>query len=277
MKYCFPLIWFWISFSCRGTEEQFDAGRLKIIKTNSDRIAINVDDRSRDLGISSSEGHNQIVIACAANGSKLSLVTDIDSLIIKVYPRDTLKVGFVLKKDTIFFRVIAVQKNVNFNEHYKEEHSGKIDVSVPEVSELSQILIAISQYGRTDSNMINMKGEYYQKVIRVFDRYKDEPIIRSIDSIMEKSNGAEKYWLYYALKMNAAGYRFNRMNKIESDSTVFKIGFDNYYNPIEKFLPQIQAFADKTKFRRFYKSNKSFYDSLVNEYWKLNPVKQMKT
>lgn len=171
---------------------------------------------------------------------------------------------------------IGLPKLVYFNEAYKHAHENKITIEIPEVSELANILMAISDVGLKDSNMINMKIPYHNEVLKWFLKYKNEPIIKTIDSLQEINDKANNYFLYYNLKMNACGYYFNKEENIVLDSVILKWGFYDEDDAIEKNLIAIENFAEKSNFRQFYSNHKEYYDSLTTDYKKHVSVLKMK-
>jgi hypothetical protein len=135
-------------------------------------------------------------------------------------------------------------RNEYFTEAFKDKHEGQISVSIPEVSELANVIMAISDIGLRDSNLINMKGTYYKDVLNWFLKYKNEPILKDIDSLTEKNNKSENYQLYYSLKLNACAYYF-RKNEICQDSAILEMGFDNP-NQFKLNFKAIQDFSRKS-------------------------------
>ena len=66
----------------------------------------------------------------------------------------------------------TLQKNVNFSEEYIEQHKDKFEVDVPEVHELANILVALSNVGQTDSkNKPVSVQEMYNGIFQVFLAY----------------------------------------------------------------------------------------------------------
>ena len=66
----------------------------------------------------------------------------------------------------------TLKKNVNFSEEYIEQHKDKFEVDVPEVHELANILVALSNVGQTDSkNKPVSVQEMYNGIFQVFLAY----------------------------------------------------------------------------------------------------------
>lgn len=212
----------------------------------------------------------------ANKNNSVSFVTGIDSVQFIVQPGDSIRFAILLNSDTAYTEIACLPKRVHFTDEYKATHENKISISVPEVSELANIIMTITDTGLKDSNMIAMKGAYHKEVLDWFMKYKQEPLIKHIDSLMQKNGQAENYWFYYALKMNACGYYFHQNGDMAQDSAILKMGFDNYPDPVRQNFEEIQRFAERTDFRRFYAGHKPYYDSLVIQYKRSVPAAGIK-
>ena len=165
-------------------------------------------------------------------------------------------------------------KNANFSDDYIQQHKGKFEVDIPEVQELANILIAISKIGQLDSNMVDMTTPYHASVLSSFLKYRNHPIIDTINKNIIASD-QNSYWYYYALKMNACGYVFDKDDHIINKVIVRKMGFNYPDDPFIKNKKLIEDFARQSKFREFYKNNKTYYDSLIVFYRQINPIDNM--
>lgn len=217
-----------------------------------------------------------LTIECMNDETKLVFETDKDSLQLNVHVGDTIDFYIVLNgKDSAFTRVIGAPKNVNFTAEYIKAHKGVFEVAVPEVHELANILVAISKVGQLDSNMVDMTTNYHKRVIDHFKKFDHEPIMDSINKYIVKPMDDMSYMYYYAYKMNACAYEFNKEGKIINTGVIRKMGFTNPEDPIVANHQLMESFAVKSNFRDFYKANKGYYDSLVQTYKGLNPIDQM--
>jgi hypothetical protein len=168
------------------------------------------------------------------------------------------------------------QKNVNFSDSYIKKHKGKFDVEIPEVQELAKILVALSKGGSTDSGITNMRTAYYREVKAHFEPFKNHPVIDTINKYI-KDGSDSSYWYYYDWKMNANGYAFTKEGKIVNKGIIRKMGFGVTNDPFVKYADMAADFAAKSGFRKFYASHKRYYDSLLRDYSKYNPLKEMKS
>lgn len=159
------------------------------------------------------------------------------------------------------------QYKVDFTEKFKKENQGKYKIEINEVKELVHIMIAITPSGIENDDMIEQKGKYYQDVIAHFKPYKNEPIIKTFDSLMVASA-----YNYIFLTGNGISYDFkgNKLvkNKIFDFPATAVSKSKITENPITTYKTSVEDFARKSKFREFYKSHKPYYAEIVSNYEK---------
>lgn len=188
---------------------------------------------------------------------------------------------------TVFARIIALftlfslinacisPKNVHFSDAYVQAHKGRFEVYVPEVHELANIVVAISNMGQQDSNMVDMTTAYHQKVLARFLPFKNHPLMQVVNSHLLADDVTNSYWYYYGLKMNACAYDFDENSRIRNKGIIKHMGFGQPKDPIRANLALLQDFAEKSNFRDFYRENTAYYDSLIVNYRALNPADKM--
>ena len=172
--------------------------------------------------------------------------------------------------------------NVHFSDEYIEKNKGKVQVEIPEVHELINIMIAISEVGRVDSNMINNRSTYHKEVLAHFLPFSNHSAIEIINQQItlgfndydadNKHEIMNSYRLYNDWKMSACAYLFDEGGSIVNNGIIRNMRSSN---PVEKNLTLLEDFAVKSGFRDFYKSNKNYYDGLITVYGELNPVDEM--
>jgi hypothetical protein len=140
----------------------------------------------------------------------------------------------------------------NFSDQYIAANKGKWSLEIPEVQELVHIVMAITPVGIADSNLVDHTTEYYQKVLAHFGKFKDEKIVRWINQELPQR--------YPYLKMDACGFYFNSEGTIVKDKTYDQLSWTQ--NSIEVYIPELQQFAIKTSFRKFFKDHALYYEAL---------------
>ena len=141
----------------------------------------------------------------------------------------------------------------------------KIDVVVPEAYELSNIILALTNYGITDEWEVQKNTKYYQEVIKFFDPVKNHPLLDSVNYSREK-------WEYYlSFRTDAFAFQFDEENKLKRSIDFYSVAG---YNPFDTHLNLINDFVEKSKFRQFFKEHKSYYDFIKNNYLEYNFIEK---
>ncbi|MDX5444415.1 MAG: DUF4932 domain-containing protein [Hymenobacteraceae bacterium] len=218
---------------------------------------------------------DRLKVECKTKNVPVTFLTDSDSLSFTVNEGDTIQFKVLYNNQVALTEIVGTPKNVNFSKKYIKKHKGKYDVAVPEVHELANILVAISRVGQLDSNMVDMTTPYYKEVMAHFKPYSNHPIVDTLNKYIVKPQDNNSYWYYYALKMNACGYVFNKKNEIVDDGIIHKMGFDYPEDPILANLALINDFAKKSGFREFYKKHTPYYNNLLVTYKAYNPISKM--
>lgn len=253
---------------------------LPVIKASSSSAVIRLNNsaKTEQWGIAPEARPDVFRVPCRpGKTTKLSFVTDKDSMVFLLRIGDVQRFNVVLNgKDTALTELqgIDIPPAASFSDAYIRQNKGKIAVAIPETKELLQIVFAVTPTGLADTRsfIINHDStEYYLEVIRHFLPYKDEPVVKAMDSLLKKG-------LYINLKMDICAFRFDKNNHI-----IFGDAYTRFNNSgtnrnfVEPYLRQLEAFAARSGFRKFYAAHKPFYDSLVARQRSVVPLKQMWT
>jgi len=76
-------------------------------------------------------------------------------------------------------------KEVHFDAKFKRENQGKVKIEINEVKELIHIMIAITDSGLENDDMVAQNTDYYKDVLGNFKQYKNEKIIVEFDSLIK--------------------------------------------------------------------------------------------
>lgn len=172
----------------------------------------------------------------------------------------------------LLFLIVSISANsqdlkkVNFNSKFKKENQDKSKVVIHEVKELLHIMIAITDIGLQNDDMVNQEGEYYKDLIKHFEPFKNEPIIIKYDSLI-KANPLN----YIFLTGNAISYNFKGNKLVKDKNYIFPAqGVSSHTtiteNLISKYKKDIQDFAVKSNFREFFKNSNKYYSKIVYDY-----------
>lgn len=158
------------------------------------------------------------------------------------------------------------QKKVHFDEKFKKENQGKTKVEINEVKELLHIMIAITEIGLGNDDMVQQSGTYYQDVLNQFKSFKNEKIIGKFDSLI-KANAIN----YVLITGNGISYDFKGNKLIPNKNYIFPAQSVSSHttvktNIITIWKTDIEKFAEKSGFRDFYKKHIPYYNTLISQY-----------
>lgn len=173
------------------------------------------------------------------------------------------------KKVVFMFRFNGV--GAAFTSDYIAKYTGKIQIEIPEVYELANIIWTLSPSGQRATDL-NKTGPYYTKMMAHFKPYLNHPIFKQLDF-----PDSVFYDNYYDFRENSFKYHFDK-NKLTNTGPYFYVwGDDEKVDLFTKLLPLAQDFALKSKFREFYKANQTVYAEKIKREAELMPVKNMWT
>ena len=83
-------------------------------------------------------------------------------------------------------------------------HKDTVQFEIPEVYELANIAIAVTDYGLENPNVVRKDGEYYERMKNKFLSHTSHPLISTIEF-----SGKQSFSRYYGFRENSARYRFD--------------------------------------------------------------------
>jgi len=164
-----------------------------------------------------------------------------------------------------------------FDKQFIQQNNQKVIFEIPPVYELANIIWTLSPSGQR-ANDLNLKGDYYKRVLSYFKPYLNHKIFRELD--FPDSVYANKY---YDFRENSFAYNFHNP-KLNEKNTQLLFNGPYYYvygdefadsSLFGKLKPFVEDFAKKSNFKQFYKSNLSFYDGQIKRQSELLPIKKM--
>jgi len=260
---------FFINISCNNEE------RVKVISATSSNTIVKINGKVyTNNWIISPEIKPDIFPIEIENNRivEVTFLTDIDSINYQL-GQGIAKDFIVLlnDKDSAFTRIEGVPLKVNFTNDYIKKNKGKWSVEIIEAQELFQIISIITPTGLADSKSMIINHDnttYYRSVLDQFLPFKNEPIVKQIDSLLLKN------W-YINLKADACALEFDDNNKLRKSMIYDRMRGSK--NLLERYMDQLNDFAEKSNFRTFFKNNKNFYDSLIKWHEKAIPTKDQWT
>jgi hypothetical protein len=150
-----------------------------------------------------------------------------------------------------------------YSSEYVEENRGKVIVEIPEVYELANVILAISDHGQR-SFQVHREGDYYEKVMKHFGSF-------SSHQIVEEHVFSREWSRYLGFRTNSYCYVFDD-DDIKPCSIHRKSSWRDTFKPRIDF---VENFARASRFRDFYRDNISYYQEQIDKYSREVPVKQM--
>ena len=130
-------------------------------------------------------------------------------------------------------------------------------VRLSETYELANIILALTDYGKTDPWEVSQQSTYYQEVRNHFDRYSNHPLLAKV-------NYSRQQWeSYLSFRTDAYGFAFDSLNHL-----VRRVDFraNRGFNPFEENLTLVEDFVKLTGFRGFYRDHLPYYQGLAKAY-----------
>lgn len=130
-------------------------------------------------------------------------------------------------------------------------------VRLSETYELANIILALTDYGKTDPWEVSQQSTYYREVRAYFDRYSNHPLLTKV-------NYSRQQWeSFLSFRTDAYAFAFDSANHV-----VRRISFkaNQGFNPFEENLNLVEDFANVTGFRQFYRDHLPYYRGLASAY-----------
>lgn len=172
----------------------------------------------------------------------------------------------------LFFWIFSIPANArNLKQSYsKDIHAPEFfsSVNIPEVYELSNIILSLTNYGLDDPYEIHKGTKYYQEVLSYFKGYSDH-------AIFKKANFSRAEWeSFLSFRTDAVAFGFDSSGKLVRQ---FKFKSMPGQSEFENYLSLVQDFCDKSDFRKFYQTHLSFYSGIINNYSKYNRLPEVES
>lgn len=170
---------------------------------------------------------------------------------------------------------LCQEKDVHFDSNYITSNNNKTTIEINEAQELVYILISITDFGVQNPKMTNQDTKYYQEIKNHFRKYSNHAVVQKFNALLH-----ENIVNYIILSGNAYGYTFDGNKIVPTNVYNFPAkGVGKYevkVNPIETHLKDLEEFALKSGYRKFYKKHEAYYNSLKDEYKNYATIKEQK-
>ncbi|MBU3002081.1 DUF4932 domain-containing protein [Paraglaciecola arctica] len=142
-------------------------------------------------------------------------------------------------------------KPVRYSTRYIQQQRGKVTADIPEVYELTNIVLALADKFHQTNYGRRVQGDYYQAMMKWFTPFKAHPIFTALGDVD-----------YYSLVENGPAYEF--MNDKIVKSEVY-----NSFRAKDAIAMQrelLENFAKISDFRSFYQQHQPYYSSLLKQF-----------
>lgn len=162
--------------------------------------------------------------------------------------------------------LICIDVQVNVAQSRAEDQK-LLRIELPEVYELANIILALTEYGQTDPWEVRKDIGYYREITEYFSPYLSHPLL-------EKVNYSRERWKeYLSFRTDAYAFAFTETGELGR-------AFGFYANagiaPFDDHLELIDDFVQKSRFREFYKTHSEYYQFIIDGYSKNYMLDEMK-
>lgn len=170
------------------------------------------------------------------------------------------------------FNIYGQEYEVNFDRKYIKQNKNNVSVEINEIQELVYIILANTKYANENPRMVKQDTEYYKEMKKHFSEYSDLSVVKKFNKLLE-----ENLLYYFILAGNAYGYEFKNDKIVPTGVYIFPAkGIGNLEidqkNPIDLYISELEEYAKKTKFRKFHRKNKGYFDNLKTDYQKFAEI-----
>ena len=173
------------------------------------------------------------------------------SLIISGKKTETETISVRYKNQTKSISIFLQPVPAVYTNTYIRNNTGKVNIGTPEVYELAHIVLALHDTLVRKTFRMNLKSDYFSDVYQWFSPYKQHPVFSSLSNVD-----------FYSFIENAPAYQFKE-NRIVPDRIY--TGF-RAKNRFKTLIPLLEDFAEKSRFRAFYKSKHDYYHHLAEQF-----------
>lgn len=131
-----------------------------------------------------------------------------------------------------------------------------LKIELTESYELGNIILALTEYGKTDPWDVQKIPPYYDEIIQYFEPVKNHPLLDSV-------NYSRKDWeKFLGFRTDMYAFSFDNTGKLKRDYPF------NSFGPkeVDKNLDLINDFVQQSNYRQFFRQHQGFYNQLISNY-----------
>lgn len=255
----------------------FSQSELPVIRSN--KAVISIQDGAelrKDSWRLAPEAKPDVYEAMLINGTAhtVTFVTDVDKISFTV--EEGKKYDFIIKYggEDCHTQIVGTRfvPAAIFDKKYQQTFRGKTTIEIPEVYELVNVAIALTPTALADNGLVYKRSDYYKRMLAHFENFKGHEFVLALDNVLKQNQNR-----YFSLKMNGYSFEFDKSGRIVKSRIYDRTGFSGERsNTLVPFLEKMQAFADATNFRGFFKENRKTYDEQIEFFRKEADLAEMK-
>ncbi len=177
--------------------------------------------------------------------------------------KNKILIGFTL---VIYAFFSSCQSNEVPNSNPKLIQEDVILVEYPEVYELANIIIALTEDGIQDKWKVKKGFSYYDEMRTYFKPMEGHPLLDSVNFIRER------WEEFLSFRTDAYAFRFDENNNLKRMNDFHSFGITEF----DDHIKLVQDFAEKSNFRQFFKENEAFHNDMINAYKNQYMLHEMK-
>ena len=172
------------------------------------------------------------------------------------------------KRSVNVYLTAFMNPEARFTEEHKLQFNNQVIAEVPEVYELTNILLSLTPHCRRNAGTTDTQKAYYKEVQTHFAAFEGSPLVDALSKALDEDPG-----MAISFRNSGFGYTF------KYDELVETADYKNFNGRlgIRDFKLQIEDFAKRSGFRKFYAKHKEYYSQLATTHNQWVNMKDMKS
>lgn len=142
-----------------------------------------------------------------------------------------------------------------YDAEYRRVNKGRVSATAPEVYELVNIVIALTDAADKADGLVYKASPYWKDLQAWFAPVKGDALVRAFDAQLKAT-----IINYFHLKMNANAFEFDGGGHIVGRRAYDRTGFAGVReNALRPYVAELERFAKVSKFREFYAAHRALY------------------
>lgn len=163
-----------------------------------------------------------------------------------------MRVEFII----LLFITVLSCKTEDANAQLKSTADCQVCVEYPEVYELANIVLALTDYGMTDKWQVRKDFSYYNEMREYFAPFMKHPLLDSVNF------SRERWQEYLSYRTDSYAFYFDDVDGLKRINNFQSFEITTF----DKFKSLTEDFAQKSNFREFFKEHREYREQIINGY-----------